>query len=41
MAGYTSVVIYLGFLIAFAVASLAAARFLSPSRPFASKLESY
>jgi NADH-quinone oxidoreductase subunit A len=41
MQGYTSVVIYLGFLIAFAVVSLAAARFLSPARPFASKLESY
>ena len=41
MAGYSSVVIYLGFLIAFAVVSLAAARFLSPRRPFAAKLESY
>jgi NADH-quinone oxidoreductase subunit A len=41
MAGYGSVAIYLGFLIAFAVVSLAAARFLSPQRPFAAKLETY
>lgn len=41
MQGYLSVVIYLGFLIAFAVVSLAIARFLSPRRPFTSKLESY
>ena len=41
MTGYSSVVIYLGFLIAFAVVSLAAARFLSPRRPFAAKLKSY
>lgn len=41
MTGYYPVAIYFGFLIAFAVVSLAAARFLSPSRPFAAKLESY
>ena len=41
MAGYLSVVIYLAFIIAFAVVSLGIARFLSPSRPFAAKLESY
>ena len=39
--GYLSVVIYLGFIVAFAVVSLAAARVLRPSRPFAAKLESY
>ena len=41
MTGYLGVVIYLGFIIAFAVFSLAAARVLSPSRPTAAKLESY
>lgn len=41
MTGYYPVVIYLGFLIAFAVVSLAVARFLSPRRPFAAKLASY
>jgi NADH-quinone oxidoreductase subunit A len=41
MTGYLSVVIYLGMLVAFAVVSLAVARFLSPQRPFASKLASY
>ena len=41
MAGYSSVAIYFGFLIAFTVVSLAAARFLSPRRPFPAKLESY
>ncbi|MBM3275402.1 MAG: NADH-quinone oxidoreductase subunit A [Candidatus Sericytochromatia bacterium] len=41
MGGYLAVVIYLGFIIAFAVVSLAIARFLSPRRPFASKLQSY
>ena len=39
--GYLSVVIYLGFIVAFAVVSMAAARVLRPSRPFAEKLESY
>jgi NADH-quinone oxidoreductase subunit A len=39
--GYLPVVIYLGLIVAFAVVSLAAARVLSPSRPFAAKLESY
>ena len=38
---YFGVVVYLGFIIAFAVVSLAAARVLSPSRPTAAKLESY
>jgi NADH-quinone oxidoreductase subunit A len=39
--GYLEVVIYLGMIVAFAVVSLGAARILSPSRPFAMKLESY
>ena len=41
MSGYLQVVIYLGFIVAFAVVSLAAARLLSPSRPFEAKLKSY
>jgi NADH-quinone oxidoreductase subunit A len=41
MTGYLPVVIYLGMIVAFAVVSLGAARLLSPSRPFAAKLESY
>ena len=41
MKGYLPVVIYLGVIVAFAVVSLIAARVLSPSRPFAAKLESY
>ena len=41
MTGYLSVVIYMGMIVAFAVVSLGAARLLSPSRPFAAKLESY
>ena len=41
MTGYTSVVIYLVMIVAFAIVSLAVARVLSPSRPFAAKLESY
>ncbi len=41
MTGYLPVVIYLGLIVAFAVVSLAAARLLSPSRPFAAKLASY
>ena len=41
MNDYQSVVIYLGFIVAFAVVSLAAARFLRPRRPTAAKLESY
>ena len=41
MSGYSSVVIYLVLLIAFAVVSLGVARVLSPRRPFAAKLESY
>jgi NADH:ubiquinone oxidoreductase subunit 3 (subunit A) len=39
--GYTSVVIYLVMIVAFAVVSLAAARLLSPRRPFPTKLQSY
>jgi NADH-quinone oxidoreductase subunit A len=38
---YFSVAVYFGFIIAFAVVSLAAARLLSPSRPTAAKLASY
>ena len=41
MTTYPSVVIYFGMIIAFAVVSLAAARLLSPSRPFAAKMASY
>jgi NADH-quinone oxidoreductase subunit A len=39
--GYLPVFIYLAMIIAFAVVSLAAARVLSPRRPFAAKLASY
>jgi NADH-quinone oxidoreductase subunit A len=39
--GYVPVVIYLAFIIAFAVVSLAAAWLLSPHRPFPAKVESY
>ena len=41
MGGYTSVVIYLGFIVAFAVVSLAAAALLRPRRPTPTKLDSY
>src|SRR5213594_4810400 len=41
MNGYLSVVVYLGFIIAFAVVSLGMAWVLSPKRPFASKLNTY
>ena len=41
MTSYLPVAIFLGFIIAFAVVSLAAARLLRPSRPTAQKLESY
>ena len=41
MSGYLSVVVYLAFIIAFAVVSLAAAWVLSPHRPFASKTNTY
>ena len=41
MTGYAAVVIYLGFILAFAVVSLGAARFLRPHRPTPAKLESY
>jgi NADH-quinone oxidoreductase subunit A len=39
--GYLAVAIFLGFIIAFAVVSLAMARLLSPRRPVAAKLQSY
>jgi NADH-quinone oxidoreductase subunit A len=39
--GYVPVVIYLAFIIAFAVVSLAAAWLLSPRRPFPAKIETY
>jgi NADH-quinone oxidoreductase subunit A len=38
---YLAIVIYLGFIIAFAVVSLAAARLLRPQRPTTAKLMSY
>jgi len=41
LTGYAPVIVYLGLIVAFAVVSLAAARVLRPSRPFAAKLESY
>ena len=41
MSGYLSVVVYLGFIIAFAVVSLAAAWFLSPHRPLPTKTATY
>ncbi|MBM3771775.1 MAG: NADH-quinone oxidoreductase subunit A [Acidimicrobiia bacterium] len=42
MTGYAPVAIYVGFIVAFAVVSLAAARLLrSPSRAVAGKLDSY
>src|SRR5574342_1418632 len=41
MSGYLSVVVYLGFIVAFAVVSLGMAWVLSPRRPFASKLNTY
>ena len=41
MTGYLGVVVYLGFIIAFAVVSLGAAKLLRPRRPTAVKLESY
>ena len=41
MSGYPSVVIYFGFIVAFAVVSLAAAALLRPRRPTPAKLDSY
>ena len=41
MTSYLPVIIYLGLIVAFAVVSLGAARLLSPSRPTATKLQSY
>jgi NADH-quinone oxidoreductase subunit A len=38
---YLPVAIYLGFIVAFAVVSLGAAKILRPRRPYAAKLESY
>jgi len=41
MGGYLPVIIFLGLIVAFAVVSLGAAAVLRPTRPYASKLESY
>ena len=41
MTGYLPVIIYLGFIVAFAVISLGAAAVLRPARPYFSKLENY
>ena len=41
MTGYLPVVIYLGFIVAFAVVSLGIAAVLRPSRPNATKLANY
>ena len=41
MTGYLPVVIYLAFIVAFAVVSLGMAAVLRPARPYAAKLENY
>jgi NADH-quinone oxidoreductase subunit A len=41
LSGYLPVVVYLGFIIAFAGVSLGMAWVLSPKRPFPSKLDTY
>lgn len=41
MPGYLPVVIFLGLIVAFAVASLGVAAVLRPARPYVSKLENY
>jgi NADH-quinone oxidoreductase subunit A len=41
MSSYLGVVVFLGLIVAFAVVSLAAAWLLRPSRPYASKLDTY
>ncbi len=41
VSGYLPVVIYLGFIVAFAVVSLGAAAILRPWRPYPAKLENY
>ena len=41
MSGYLSVVVYLGFIVAFALVSLGAAWVLSPHRPLATKTATY
>src|SRR5437868_14850613 len=41
MSGYLSVVVYLGFILAFALVSLGAAWILSPHRPTTEKLNTY
>ena len=41
MNGYLSVVVYLGFILAFALVSLGAAWILSPHRPTTAKLNTY
>jgi NADH-quinone oxidoreductase subunit A len=39
--GYFPVVVYLGFIVAFAVVSLGVAKILRPARPYEAKLENY
>jgi NADH-quinone oxidoreductase subunit A len=41
VSGYLPVVIYLGFIVAFAMVSLGFAALLRPARPYAAKLENY
>ena len=41
MIGYFPVVVYLGFIVAFAVVSLGVAKILRPARPYEAKLENY
>jgi NADH-quinone oxidoreductase subunit A len=41
MTGYLGVLIFLGLIITFGVVSLAAARLLRPSRPYAAKFDTY
>ncbi len=41
MSDYRSVAIFFGFIVAFGLVSLGAAKVLRPSRPFRQKLESY
>jgi len=41
VSGYLPVAIYLGFIVAFAIVSLAVAAVLRPARPYAAKLENY
>jgi NADH-quinone oxidoreductase subunit A len=41
VSGYLPVVIYLGFIVAFAVVSLGVAALLRPARPYPTKLDNY